>query len=151
MMFSNLLPFSTCLLNVTYSNYAKSHFLKEFEKKYKGNQWIKTESSFMQDLSRLRVKNNNTQMSMQIDQLKHKDNYWLFKYDFRIAGTKESTKTSGNRIIGFIDNDSNKIEILLIYNKNDLPKNKGETAYIEEIVKDIYPDIFKLFQGNKAL
>ena len=50
-MFSNLLPVSSVLFNVTYREYAKSHFLKEFEKKYKGKQWEKTESSFFEDLS----------------------------------------------------------------------------------------------------
>ena len=69
-MFSNLLPVSSVLFNVTYKEYAKSHFLKEFEKKYKGKQWEKTESSIFEDLKRLRVENNTTQQSSQIDQLK---------------------------------------------------------------------------------
>ena len=145
-MFSNLLPVSLVLFNVTYKEYAKSHFLKEFEKKYKGKQWEKTESSFFEDLKRLRVENNTTQQSSQIDQLKHKDQYWLFKYDFRIAGTNQSTKSSGNRIVGFIDNNENKLEILLIYNKTDLPKNKKETQYIEDTISENYREIIALFK-----
>ena len=62
-MFSNLLPVSSVLFNVTYREYAKSHFLKEFEKKYKGKQWEKTELSIFEDLKRLRVENNTTQQS----------------------------------------------------------------------------------------
>ena len=145
-MFSNLLPVSSVLFNVTYKEYAKSHFLKEFEKKYKGKQWEKTETSFFEDLKRLRVENNTTQQSSQIDQLKHKDQYWLFKYDFRIAGTHQSTKSSGNRIVGFIDNSENKLEILLIYNKIDLPKNKKETQYIEDTISENYGEIIALFK-----
>ena len=145
-MFSNLLPVSSVLFNVTYREYAKSHFLKEFEKKYKGKQWEKTESSFFEDLKRLRIENNTTQQSSQIDQLKHKDQYWLFKYDFRIAGTNQSTKSSGNRIVGFIDNNENKVEILLIYNKTDLPKNKKETQYIEDTLAENYQEIIALFK-----
>ena len=144
-MFSNLLPSSTTLFTISYSEYAKKHFLKDFEKKYKGKQWEKTELSFFEDLKRLRVINNTTQQSNQIDQLKHNGEYWLFKYDFRIAQTNESAKASGNRIIGFIDNKSNRMEILLIYNKNDLPKNKSETAYIYDTVEAVYPDIHSLF------
>ena len=144
-MFSNLLPTSTVLFCVSYRDYAMSHFRKEFEKKYKGKQWEKTEISFFEDLRRLRMENNTTQKSMQIDQLNHRDDYWLFKYDFRIAGTNESTKSSGNRIIGFIDNKLNKIDILLIYGKTNLPKNKSETAYIKEIIKQNYPEIGDLF------
>lgn len=146
-MFSNLLPPSDKLLSISYMNYAKSHFRKEFEKKYKGKWWEKTESSFLEDLRRLRTPNNTTQKSMQIDQLKYKDNCWLFKYDFRIAGSKESTKSSGNRIVGFLDNKIGKIDILLIYGKTDLPKNMGETAFIEETIKINYPEIYKLFNS----
>ena len=145
-MFSNLLPVSSILFNVSYKEYAKSHFLKEFEKKYKGKQWEKTESSIFEDLARLRMINNTTQQSSQIDQLKHKDQYWLFKYDFRIAGTNQSTKSSGNRIVGFIDNSENKVEILLIYNKTDLPKNKKETQYIEDTISENYQEILALFK-----
>lgn len=145
-MFSNLLPVSSILFNVSYKEYAKSHFLKEFEKKYKGKQWEKTESSIFEDLKRLRVKNNTTQQSSQIDELKHKNEYWLFKYDFRIAGSNQSTKSSGNRIVGFIDNTQNKLDILLIYNKNDLPKNKKETQYIEDVLSQNYHEIEELFK-----
>ena len=144
-MFSNLLPLSSILFDVSYREYAKSHFLKEFQKKYKGKQWEKTESSIFEDLKRLRKVNNTTQQSSQIDELKHKDEHWLFKYDFRIAGTNQSTKSSGNRIIGFIDNKQNKIEILLIYSKTDLPKNKAETQYIFDVISENYPEINQLF------
>ena len=145
-MFSNLLPVSSILFKVSYKEYAKSHFLKEFEKKYKGKQWEKTESSIFEDLKRLRVKNNTTQQSSQIDELKHKNEYWLFKYDFRIAGSNQSTKSSGNRIVGFIDNTQNQLDILLIYNKNDLPKNKKETKYIEDVISQNYHEIGELFK-----
>lgn len=145
-MFTDLLLSSTILFNVTFSDYSKSHYKKEFEKKYKGKIWEKTESSILEDLKRLRIQNNTTQKSSQIDQLNHKGEYWLFKYDFKIAGTNESPKTSGNRIIGLIDNKFNAIKILLIYAKTDLPKNKGEKAFGDEIIKNIYPEISELFK-----
>lgn len=144
-MFSNLLPVSTTPFYVSYKDYARTHFLKDFEKKYKGKQWEKTETSYMEDLRRLRMPNNKTQQSMQVDQLRFKNDCWIFKYDFRIAGTNESTKSSGNRIVGFIDSRANKLEILLIYGKTDLPGNMGETAYINNIIKNFYPEIDKLF------
>ena len=40
---------------------------------------------------------------------------YLVKYDFKIAGTKESTKSSGNRCIVYIDIQTNYLEILYIY------------------------------------
>lgn len=144
-MFTNLLPTSQVLFNVSFKSYAESHYKKDFEKKYKGTQWVRTENSIFEDLKRLRISTNTTQRSSQIDQLKYKDNFWLFKYDFRIAGTNESTKASGNRIVGFIDCKINKIEILLIYNKTHLPKNKSETSFIEDTLKETYPEIMSNF------
>ena len=144
-MFTNLLPASLVLFSIMYSDYAKNHFLKEFMKKYKGKQWEKTESSIFEDLKRLRVVTNKTQQTGQIDELKYHDGHWLFKYDFRIAGTNESPKSSGNRIVGYIDNAHNKMTILFLYSKTDLPKNQGETAYIFETIKQNFPDIASLF------
>ena len=143
-MFTNLLPSSSILLSVSYRSFAESHYLKSFQKKYKGKQWEKTQNSIFEDLKRLRVTNNKTQRSSQIDELNHLNDYWLFKYDFRVAGTNESSKTSGNRIIGFIDNKFNKLEILIIYGKIDLRKNQSETAFIYETLKSNYPEICKL-------
>lgn len=140
-MFINLLPVSFVLFNIVYSDFAKNHFLKEFMKKYKGKQWERTESSFFEDLKRLRVANNKTQHTGQIDELKYVDGYWLFKYDFRIAGTNESPKSSGNRIVGYIDNAHNKIIILFLYAKTDLPKNQGETVFIVNTIKQNFPEI----------
>lgn len=144
-MFTHLLPNSNKLFSVVFAEYAKTHYLNKFIKKYKGKQWDYTEMSIKQDISRLRMVNNTTQSSSQIDELKHKDNYWLVKYDFKIAGTKESTKSSGNRCVLFIDNSIDSIQILLIYNKNDLPKNKKETQYIFSELEDNYSTIYNLF------
>lgn len=144
-MFTNLLPVSLVLFSIFYSDYARNHFLKEFMKKYKGKQWEKTESSIFEDLKRLRVATNKTQQSGQIDELRYCDGHWLFKYDFRIAGTNESPKSSGNRIVGYIDNVHNRVEILFIYAKTDLSKNQGETAFIFEIIKNNFPEIANLF------
>jgi hypothetical protein len=79
------------------------------------------------------------QQSMQVDQLWRKNQYWIFKYDFRVAGTKESTKSSGNRLIAFLDIEENVIKILLIYNKKMIPKNQSETAFIKNEVTKQYP------------
>ena len=70
-------------------------------------------------------------MTQQVDELWQKDDFWIFKYDFRVAQTKESTKSSGNRCVVFLDNGNNRILILMIFGKKDLPKNMGEQAFIE--------------------
>lgn len=130
-MFMHRLPTSNKIFQVYFSDYSKNHFLKKFKKKYPGKQWQLTEESIRQDLSRINF--SDLQTSQQIDELWWDKTIWTFKYDFRIAGTKESTKSSGNRLVGVIDVKKNLIEIVIIYNKTDLPSNVSETQYIRKI------------------
>jgi hypothetical protein len=127
---------------VGFSDYAKRHYLKRFEKDYRGKQWDITVESIFQDLARIKTSDSDLQKTQQVDELWHKDEYWIFKYDFRIAQTKESTKSSGNRCIAFLDNTANKITILIIYSKSDLPKNIGEQTFIELTLNENLRDYF---------
>jgi len=129
-MLTHQLPKNNELFSVTFTNFSERHYLKDFKKNYKGKQWDFTEQSIKQDLMRLRMENNTTQFSSQIDELKYNDGEYLAKYDFKIALTNESPKTSGNRCVLYIDNSRNIINILMIYGKTNLPKNKDETKFI---------------------
>lgn len=129
-MLIHRLPNNNELFSVTYTKYSQRHYLKDFKKNYKGKQWDFTEKSIMQDLSRLRMENNTTQFSAQIDELKYDNGEYLAKYDFKIAQTNESTKSSGNRCVIYINDKKSIIKILIIYGKTNLPKNKDETKYI---------------------
>jgi len=143
-MFTHLLFYDDNLFTVKFSGYAKSHYLKRFEKDYKGRQWEVTTESVFQDMARIKTSHSDLQRTQQVDELWHKGNYWIFKYDFRVALTKESTKSSGNRCVAFLDNALNRIEILLIYGKGDLPKNMGEQAFIEQTLYEVYLEYFSL-------
>ena len=135
-MFTHLIDENNKLIKVSFSEYAKRHFLRNFEKKYRGAQWTITLDSIIVDISRMRVHGNNMQLTQQVDELWHRDNSWVFKYDFAVAKTNKSKKSSGNRCVVFLDAIENSAEILLIYSKDDLPKNMGEQAFIEKILKD---------------
>ena len=135
-MFTHLLTKDDTLCTVKFSNYAKNHYLKRFEKDYKGRQWSVTVESIIQDLSRIKIQDSDLQKTQQVDELWHKDDFWVFKYDFRVAQTKESTKSSGNRCVVFLDNAANRIEILIIFGKGDLPKNASEQALIQQTLKE---------------
>jgi hypothetical protein len=138
-MFSHLLPKDSELFCVVFVEYAKRYFLRRFQKDYKDKVWLLTEESICQDLSRLRMPDNTTQQTQQIDELWHKDNCWIFKYDFAVASKKESPKKSGNRVIGFLNIESGVIEILLIFNHKYLPKNMSETQYIKSTLEAQFP------------
>jgi hypothetical protein len=129
---------------VKFSDYAKLHYLKRFEKDYKGKQWEITVESIFQDMARIKTYDSDLQKKQQVDELWQKDNYWIFKYDFRVAQTKESTKSSGNRCIAFLDNANDKIIILIIYGKGDLPMNVGEQAFVEQTLSENFQDYFLL-------
>ena len=143
-MFTHQLYNDNNIFTVTFSDYAKKHFLKRFEKDYKGRQWEITVESIFQDLARIKTSNSDLQKTQQVDELWQKDDYWIFKYDFRVAKTKESTKSSGNRCVAFLDNASNRIIILIIYGKGDLPKNIGEHAFVERILEKEFSDFLAL-------
>ena len=143
-MFLHRLIKDNKLFTVKFDEFAKRHYLKRFQKDYNGKQWDVTQDSIEQDLARLKTSKSDLQMTQQVDELWQKDNYWIFKYDFRVAQTKESTKSSGNRCIVFLDNGDNRILILLIYGKCDLPKNMGEQAFIEQTLSNDLPGYLAL-------
>jgi hypothetical protein len=143
-MFTHLLFNDNNLFTVRFCDYAKSHYLKRFEKDYRGKQWDITVESIFQDLARIKTSDSDLQRTQQVDELWHKDSYWIIKYDFRVAQTKESTKSSGNRCIVFLDNTANRIEILFIFSKGDLPKNTGEQAFIEQTLIKEFQDYMSL-------
>ena len=147
-MLIHQLPNNNELFSVIFTDYSKRHYLKDFEKKYKGKQWDYTKKSIIQDLSRLKVENNTTQLSTQIDELKYDDQEYLAKYDFKVALTNESTKSSGNRCILYINNKTSIIKVLMIYNKSNLPKNKDETKFImDEINNNFEAEIKRLIKN----
>ena len=143
-MFTRQIFNDNSLFAVKFSDYARRHFLKRFEKDYGGRQWDITVESIFQDMSRIKASDSDLQKTQQVDELWQKDNYWIFKYDFRVAQTKESGKSSGNRCVAFLDNAANKIIILIIYGKGDLSKNIGEQTFVEQTLSNEFRDYMSL-------
>ena len=137
-MFTNPLPDSEDY-RIFFSDYAQRHHIKRFAKDYKGKRWIITQDSIFQDLKRV----HSMQMTQQVDELKSGDGCKLFKYDFAVAQSGVSPKASGNRCIVFLDVTNHRQDVLLVYSKNDLPKNMGETQYIYKIIADEFNDFWK--------
>ena len=134
-MFTHPIAETNSLIRVVFSEYSKRHYLKSFEKTYKGKQWQITVESILEDLRRIRIKGYTLQHTQQVDEIWHSGSFWIFKYDFTIAGTQKSTKNSGNRCVVFLDIEENFSEILIIYHKTHLPKNIGEQQWIKKILQ----------------
>lgn len=121
------------------SSYASRYYSKRFAKDYKGTRWVVTERSIIEQLKRIHA----IQDTMKVDELKRGSGCLLFKYDFSVAQSNISPKASGNRCVIFLDTANHLEQILLVYGKNDLPKNQHETQYILSVVEREFADIWK--------
>ena len=99
----------------------------------------------MEDIGRIEMQGNKLETTQQVDELLYKDSRWIFKYDFAVAQTRKSAKSSGNRCVVFLDSNCNEAEILVIYHKDDLPKNMGEQAWIKSTLINTFSDKMLLF------
>lgn len=126
---------------IEFSPYAETHFCREFYKKYKGKQWVETKRTIVDTLQRAFL----VQRTNLIDVLKYspEDKVGIFKYDFKVAGTDVSPKTSGNRVVFSLCNNTGIIKILLVYGKNNCDKKHTETQWIFEHVKLNFPEYKK--------
>ena len=139
-MFTNPLPDDELYL-VHIEHYAQRHFIKRFEKDYPGRVWSVTLASICEDLKRVRALCTTDQ----VDELRHVGTCWLFKYDFAIALSHRSPKGSGNRCLVFLDCETHQLHIFLVYRKGDLPKDRGETQYLEQVLRSEYSEFSRRF------
>ncbi|RKZ43725.1 MAG: hypothetical protein DRR16_27770 [Candidatus Parabeggiatoa sp. nov. 3] len=123
---------------VSFSDFSEKHYKKRFQKKYT-KEWAITEKAIIESLKRVyRLKDTD-----RLDCIKFCEPYGLFKFDFAVAGTQKSPKKSGNRIILFLDNEKENIDVLLIYHKDDLEKRRSETEAWKYLIKNNFPTIWK--------
>lgn len=123
---------------VTFEPFTERHFIKSFAKKYKGA-WDFTlkflEKEFEQiDLLFLK---NTAEAIVDSNAIK------ICKTEFKIAGSNQSRHGSGNRCIVAVHKDTNTVNVLLIYHKNDLSAG-NETAQWKQIIKKTYSNYCSL-------
>ncbi len=125
--------------SVWIEDFAQRHFIKSFKKKYK-MRWDVTLCGIIAELERI----DALLLTDRADSICHIDNIEIIKTDFKIAGTNESAKSSGDRCIVVRDKKKQTISILLVYGKTDL-NGANETAKWKRIIKDNYPQYKYLF------
>jgi hypothetical protein len=113
--------------------FAESHFIKLFKKKHK-HHWDNTFESIKEGLERIDVllKTDKAETICDAGDIK------IIKTQFRIDGSKESAKTSGNRCIVAWHIAEQRVSVLLIYSKTDIAP-RSETAAWKRLVRDNYP------------
>lgn len=118
--------------------FAQNHFIKLFKKKYKDH-WDTTQESIEKGLERidLLITTDKAETICDAGTIK------IIKTQFRIDGSKESAKTSGNRSIVAWHVDKQYVSVLLVYGKTDIT-SRNETATWKKLVKENYPEYKKL-------
>ena len=114
---------------IVIEKFAQRHFIKSFEKKYKGA-WDITWTAVEEEFKRFDSLLETSIAETIIDDKAFK----ICKTEFRIAGTKESRKSSGNRCIVAVRKDTHKVHVLLVYRKSDLG-HENETAQWKQIIR----------------
>ncbi|MBU2545090.1 hypothetical protein KKC65_01365 [Patescibacteria group bacterium] len=124
---------------VATEHFAERHFIKNFKKKYK-TAWDITWRAMIEEFKRTDALFNTSIVETIIDV----DNIKIVKTEFRIAGSKKSRKSSGNRCIVAVHRDIRMVYVLLVYHKNDLG-GSNETARWKQIIKENYDQYRDLF------
>ena len=118
--------------SVTTERFAERHFIKGFKKKYKKS-WDITWRAVIEEFKRIDFLLETSIAETIINS----GNIKIVKTEFRIAMTKQSRKSSGNRCIIAVQKNINMVYVLLVYHKNDLGNGK-ETAKWKQIIKKNY-------------
>ena len=125
--------------SVQIEDFAVRHFIKSFEKKHKGK-WELTLQYVMEEFARI----DNLLLTDRAETITDAGDIKIIKTKFRVAGTQESAKTSGNRCIVAWCISKQLVSILLVYGKTDL-SGKNETAEWKALVKNNYKEYSHLF------
>ena len=125
--------------SVMVEHFAERHFIKNFKKKYK-KAWDITWQAVNEELKRIDSLFETSIAEIIIDN----ENIKIVKTQFRVAGTKQSRKSSGNRYIIAVQKDISMVYVLLVYHKNDLG-NGSETIKWKQVIKNNYEQYKGLF------
>lgn len=125
---------------VIIEDFAKRHYIKLFHKKYK-KAWQITETAIIAEIERI---DNVIGKTDKAETIKCNGDYLLIKLNFRVAGTKDSAKASGNRAVIFVDNETRICKVLLVYSKNEICQ-PNETQKWQEVIKSNYSEIWANF------
>lgn len=126
--------------SVQIEEFAEKHFIKSFKKKYNFG-WDVTLRAIIFQLERI----DNFLLTNKAETIIDAGIVRIVKTEFKIAGSKESTKSSGNRCIVAWHTKEKFVSVLLVYNKTDLTSKNKETDEWKNIIKNNYPEYKNLF------
>ncbi len=122
--------------SVHFDDYTRGHYIKKLIKKFSQKQWDVTERALL-------TMAENAEVMLQTEQVRtihEKDGVRICKFYFKIAGTKDSYKTSCCRCIAEVNSNTAEVVFLLVYHKDFLPGRGSETDKWQRIVKDNFSE-----------
>jgi len=133
--------FSSGGYRVVFEDFCNRHFMKDFEKKYKGS-WLITKKALISQLRNVDMLVNSGRTNPPIHMTDNRQE-WILKHEFAIAGLRESPKSSGRRIIAYVNEEERIVHVLLVYHKDHLGKGAGETNEWERVIRAEYKDLLR--------
>jgi len=127
---------------VVFEQFAETHFIKKFARKYKGA-WEKTREGLQSEFTFIEVlleKKIAEAISVSRD-----GEIRICKTEFRIAGTDESRHASGNRCIVAVNSKTAEVHVLLVYGKSDIGDESRGTEKWQRLIRDNYDEYKKFF------
>ena len=125
--------------SVVISPFAQRHFIKDFEKKYKGA-WSISWKAIEKEFQNIDVLFERSIAETIVDS----ETIKICKTEFRVAGTQQSRHASGNRCIVALHKDELQIVVLLVYKKSHLSGSTNETAQWKKLVRANLSEYAKL-------
>ena len=126
--------------SVQIEEFAEKHFIKSFKKKYNSG-WDVTLRAILFQLERI----DNLLQTDKAETIIDGGDIKIIKTKFKIAGSRESAKTSGNRCIIAWHTRERFVSVLLVYNKTDLSSKNKETDEWKKMIRENYPKYKDLF------
>lgn len=127
---------------VQFDPYTKNHFIKSITKRYSSRQWQATRKSLEFVLEHI----DQHILTDKARTIHVSDAGRIVKLYFKIAGTKDSARRSGNRAIVFLDATLHTARILLVYSKKEICQ-PNETVKWQKVISEQFPEIMKKFPG----
>lgn len=121
--------------SVQIEDFAERHFIKSFKKKY-NNHWDVTLRAIVFELERI----DNLLSTTKADTIVDGGDVKIIKTEFKVAGSNESAKASGNRCIVAWREKDRRVSVLLVYGKTDLSSGNKETDEWKRMIRDNYPE-----------
>ncbi len=118
---------------VAFEDFAEKHYIKDYEKRYKGA-WLTTRRAIFDQLRNIDMLRDSGRLRNPPIHMSEDRKKWVLKHEFAIAGLHESPHGSGRRLIAIVDETVRTVRVVLVYDKGHV-QGGNETVWWEKMIK----------------